>query len=615
MTNESFNRIGVLAKDGICRPFDEKASGFTRSESICCIFLQKMKDSKRVYADVVYTKTNNDGFKKEGSTLPSKIMQQKLMNEFYDDIDFDTNLVSYVEAHATGTKLGDPEEASAIDEVFCKNRSTPLLVGSIKSNMGHAESAAGVASMAKIILAFESSQIAPNINIDKPRSDVEAFRDERMEVVREKANFVGDYIAMNSFGLGGANAHILFKKNMKEKVNHGIPLDNLPRLVLWSGRTETAVNAIFDDLENRALDGEYVALLHNSQRQTSSANTYRGYASFLHNDSIGKAVCLHKDILHFSDEKRPIVWVYSGIGSQWLQMGSDLMKIPIFADAIERCHNALSVHGLNLKEIITSKKKETFESVLNSYVGIIAIEIALTDVLKAIGMAPDYIIGHSVGELGCAYADGCLSVEEAILAAHARGVASNESSLIDGAMAAIGLNHRQIKKILPGDIDIACHNGIDSTTISGPAESVRDFVEKLKDENVFAKEVACSGIPLHSRYITKMGEKLHEKLENVIKSTKNRSDKWLSSTYIKGQWDLDEAQKPSAQYFTRNLLNPVLFEEVCELLPKNALTIEVSPHALLKSILRKNLKDGIHQSLTQRLNLDGTLFLLECIGK
>lgn len=97
-----FHRIGVLSDDGFCRPFDENASGFARSESICAIFLQKMKDAKRVYASVVYSKTNNDGFKKEGHTLPSKVMQQKLMEEFYRDIDFDIKRVNYIEAHATG---------------------------------------------------------------------------------------------------------------------------------------------------------------------------------------------------------------------------------------------------------------------------------------------------------------------------------------------------------------------------------------------------------------------------------------------------------------------------------------------------------------------------------
>lgn len=607
-----FDRIGVLAPDGICRPFDENACGFARSESVCAIFLQKQKDAKRIYAQVVYTKTNNDGFK-TGSSLPSKIMQQKLMDEFYTDINFDAGQVNYVEAHATGTKLGDPQEADAIDEIFCKNRKNPLLIGSVKSNVGHTESAAGTVSMAKVILAFETGKIAPNIHITSPRSDIAAFGEGRMKVVTEVTDFTGDYISMNSFGLGGANAHLLFKKNAKEKVLQKVDVD-LPRLVLWSGRTEAAVNAIFDDIQQRPIDPEHFALLHNSQLATSPSNNYRGFASFINDDETGKAKFVHKQIQHFNDEKRPIVFVYTGMGCQWIEMGKDLMKVPIFSGVIEKCHEVLLPMGLNIKEIITKNDEKVFSNVLYSYVGIIAIEIALTDILKATGISPDFIVGHSVGELGCAYADGCLTLEETILAAYARGIASNESKLVDGAMAAIGLNHREVKQIVPDDVDVACHNGVESTTISGPAQSVRNVVEKLREENIFAKEVACSGIPLHSRYITEMGEKLLEKLEAVILSPNKRSEKWLSSTYPDSEWNLHESQFASANYFTKNLLNPVHFEEVCDMLPSNSITIEIAPHALLKSILKKNLKKGVHLSLTKRENPNGTLFLLEAIG-
>jgi fatty acid synthase, animal type len=126
-----------LATDGISRPFDQHASGFVRSETVCAFFLQHLKDSKRVYSKLLYTKVNNDGFKKEGGSFPSRIMQQKLMDEFFLQSKIDPNCVNFVEAHATGTAKGDPEEVAAIDAVFCKNkmRSKPLPIGSVKSNM------------------------------------------------------------------------------------------------------------------------------------------------------------------------------------------------------------------------------------------------------------------------------------------------------------------------------------------------------------------------------------------------------------------------------------------------------------------------------------------------
>lgn len=296
-------------------------------------------------------------------------------------------------------------------------------------------------------------------------------------------------------------------------------------------------------------------------------------------------------------------------------MGTDLMKLPTFAERIDFCHNILSPKGINLKEIITSDNKNNFENVLNSYVGIVAIEMALTDVLKALGLEPDFIIGHSVGELGCAYCDGCLSAEETILAAYARGQSNNESKTILGGMAAVGMSHKDLIKILPKDMDVACHNAADSSTISGPALSVKAFVSELSSKNVFAKEISCSGVPLHSRYIKDMGDNLMKKLKTIIKNPKKRSAKWISSTFIAEKWTSDEAKFSGVEYHTKNLLNPVLFEEVLDMLPKDALTIEIAPHGLLNPILKRSMKEGNHFSLTQRDDKNGIDLLTKVLGQ
>lgn len=538
------------------------------------------------------------------------------MDDFYEKVSVDPLKINFVEAHSTGTKLGDPEEVASIDEVFSKNknRSRKLIIGSVKSNMGHSEAASGMSSIAKVLIALENRKFAPNIHLTSPRNDIEAFAEGRIKVATEIEPLEGEYIALNSFGLGGSNSHALLRGNTKVKLNFGIPDDNLGRMVLWSGRTESAINAIFNDITEHPLDAEYIALLQNTQTVTTGANTYRGYGMFINDTALSKAVCVKSNIQYFNGTRRPIVFVYSGIGSQWIEMGRDLMNIPIFALSIEHCHNVLIDKGIDLKKIITTTDKDIFSNVMNSYVGIVAIEIALTNILKALGVVPDYIIGHSVGELSCAYADGCLTVEETIIAAHARGEASCQQS-INGAMAAVGLNFMDLEKILPEDVDIACHNGDDSTTISGPIESIEKVVNKLKEGKIFAKTVASSGIALHSRYIIEMGEKLREKLQTIIKDPKKRSEKWVSSTYSEDMWNEQEASYSSAEYYTKNLLNPVLFLEVCEKLPKNSLTIEIAPHGLLKAILKRNLRDGIHASLTQRGCDNGVAFLMESFGR
>lgn len=143
-----------MSPDGRCKVFDTDADGYARSETIAVVYLQKAKDAKRIYASVVYGKTNCDGYKKQGITFPSSEMQGVLMRECYSDCGLSPSCLSYLECHGTGSKIGDPEEIFAIDSVFGKDRNTPLLIGSVKSNLGHSEPASGLCQVAKVRSGF-----------------------------------------------------------------------------------------------------------------------------------------------------------------------------------------------------------------------------------------------------------------------------------------------------------------------------------------------------------------------------------------------------------------------------------------------------------------------------
>ena len=145
-----FVSSGVLSSDGYCRPFDSAANGYSRSETIAVVYLQKAKNAKRIYAICPHIKLNNDGYKEEGITYPSSQMQYTLLKEFYEECKIPTSCLDYIEAHATGTKAGDPQEVKAIYNSLCKNRETPLMIGSVKSNLGHSEPASGFNQIAKV---------------------------------------------------------------------------------------------------------------------------------------------------------------------------------------------------------------------------------------------------------------------------------------------------------------------------------------------------------------------------------------------------------------------------------------------------------------------------------
>ncbi|XP_026740412.1 fatty acid synthase-like [Trichoplusia ni] len=609
-----FSRLGVLSPDGRCKSFDNSANGYARSEAIVVCFLQKAKDSRRVYAQLLHAKTNCDGYKEQGITYPAGQIQKQLLREFYEECSIPPSVLEFVEAHGTGTKVGDPEELLAIDEIFCTGRKDPLLIGSIKSNLGHSEPASGLCSIAKMCIAYSTGYIPPNLNYNVPREGVAALAEKRLHVVTEKHPWNRGMSGVNSFGFGGANAHTLLKNVAREKVNNGKPFDDLPRLVCVSGRTESAVAKILDDLESRTVDAELVRLLHAIHDDDIQGHVVRGYT--LLESQPTKSVSLAREIEYFSGVRRPVWFVYSGMGSQWAGMGKELMRIPVFAAAIEKCHKALAPKGINLTKIITEDDPKIYDNILNSFIGIAAIQIGLTDVLKTIGIEPDYIIGHSVGELGCAYADGCFTPEEMILSAYSRGLASIETPFIKGSMAAVGLGYNQIKTMCPPEIEVACHNGPDSSTISGPADVMKSFVAKLTAQGIFAKEVPCSNIAYHSRYISEAGPTLLKYLKQVITSPKARSEKWVSTSVPQAQWKDAKAELSSAEYHTNNLLSPVLFEETARLIHHNAITIEIAPHGLLQAILRRSLKkDVINIALTQRNHKDNVQVLFTAFGK
>ncbi|XP_024885303.1 fatty acid synthase [Temnothorax curvispinosus] len=607
-----FARLGVLSPDGRSKAFDADADGYARSETISVIYLQKAKNAKRIYATVVYGKTNCDGYKEQGITFPSSLMQGNLLKECYEDCGLSPNNLSYLECHGTGTKVGDPEELNAIEKVICKERTAPLLIGSVKSNMGHPEPASGLCQVIKVIIAMETGIIPPNLHYNRPREGLKALEDGRLKVVTEQTPWDGGYVGINSFGFGGANCHVVLKSYSKKKINNGAPSDDLPRLVTVSGRTEDSIKVFLSDIERHPVDIEYIRLLHDIHSEDIQGHLYRGYTI------VGSKKTEHipKETENYLGTTRPIWFVFSGMGSQWPGMGIDLLRFPVFAEAVRKCDAVLRPRGVDIIDILTNKDKSTFDNILNSFVGIAAVQIGLVDLLTSVGIVPDNIIGHSVGELGCAYADGCFTAEQMILSAYSRGLASIETKVIFGSMAAVGLGYEDIKDMCPPDIEVACHNAADSSTISGPAESMKEFVAQLQAKQIFAKEVPCSNIPYHSRYIAPAGPKLLGYLSEVIPQPKPRSRKWVSSSVPRNNWSTPSAKFSSAEYHTNNLLSPVLFEETSRMIPKDAVTIEIAPHGLLQAILRRSLGPGVTNiALTQRGHRDNVEVFLQAIGK
>ncbi|KAM4664019.1 fatty acid synthase [Discoglossus pictus] len=606
-TSVQFMKLGMLSPDGTCKSFDASGNGYCRSEAAVSILVTKRSAAKRVYATIVNAGTNTDGYKEQGVTFPSGEIQQQLLNALYREAGIPTCDVEYVEAHGTGTKVGDPQEVNGIASVFCSSDRDPLLIGSTKSNMGHPEPASGLAALAKVILSLEHGVWAPNLHYKNPNTDIPALQDGRIKVVTEPIKINGGIVGINSFGFGGSNVHVILRPNEKKTVDP-VVLEH-PRLVQICGRTQEAVESLIEQTRQLPVDNTFVNLVNDISGIAPSAMPYRGYTLVGTESDI-------KEVQQNHASGRPLWYICSGMGTQWKGMGHSLMNLDMFRQSILRSDEALKGTGLKVSELLLNADDSTFEDTIHAFVGLAAIQIAQIDMLKEMNLHPDGIIGHSVGELACGYADSSLSHSEAILAAYWRGRCIKEAKLPPGGMAAVGLTWEECKIQCPQGVVPACHNSEDTVTISGPQDSVRDFVAKLKNDGVFAKEVQSAGVAFHSYYMASIAPSLLSALKKVITTPKSRSSRWISTSIPESQWNSDLAQLSSAEYHVNNLVSPVLFQEGLQSIPENAIVLEIAPHALLQAILRRSLKStNTILPLMKKGHSNNLEFFLTNIGK
>ncbi|XP_042524650.1 fatty acid synthase [Dipodomys spectabilis] len=606
-TSVQFMKLGMLSPEGTCKSFDAEGNGYCRSEAVVAMLLLKKSLARRVYATILNAGTNTDGFKEQGVTFPSGEVQEQLLRSMYLPAGLDPKALEYIEAHGTGTKVGDPQELNGIDEALCSSRKDPLLIGSTKSNMGHPEPASGLAALAKVLLSLEHGLWAPNLHFHNPNPAIPALRDGRLQVVDRPLPVRGGLVSINSFGFGGCNVHVILQPNT-QRPPEPAPHAALPRLLQASGRTPEAVQSLLDQGRRHSQDLAFLSMLNDIAATAPTAMPFRGYAVLGVEGG-------NQEVQQVSTGRRPLWFICSGMGTQWRGMGLSLMRLDSFRDSILRSDEALKPLGVKVSELL-SNQDNSFDDIVHAFVSLTAIQIALIDLLTSVGLKPDGIIGHSLGEVACGYADGCLSQEEAVLCAYWRGQCIKEAKLPSGSMAAVGLSWEECKRSCPPGVVPACHNSEDTVTISGPQASVSKFVEQLKQDGVFAKEVRTGGIAFHSYYMESIAPTLLQALKKVIRSPRPRSARWLSTSIPEAQWGSSLAQTSSAEYNVNNLVSPVLFQEALRHIPEHAVVLEIASHALLQAVLKRGVKTSCTIiPLMKKDHRDNLEFLLTNLGK
>ncbi|EHH58444.1 hypothetical protein EGM_08298, partial [Macaca fascicularis] len=562
-------------------------NGYCRSEGVVAVLLTKKSLARRVYATILNAGTNTDGCKEQSLYQSAGVAPESF---------------EYIEAHGTGTKVGDPQELNGIARALCATRQEPLLVGSTKSNMGHPEPVSGLAALAKVLLSLEHGLWAPNLHFHSPHPEIPALLDGRLQVVAQPLPVRGGNVGINSFGFGGSNVHVILRPHTQPPPAPA-PHASLPRLLRASGRTPEAVQELLEQGLQHSQELAFLSMLNDIAAIPTTAMPFRGYA-VLGGEHSGP------EVQQVPAGERPLWFICSGMGTQWRGMGLSLMRLDRFRDSILRSDEAVKPFGLKVSQLLLSMDESTFDDIVHAFVSLTAIQIGLIDLLSCMGLRPDGIIGHSLGEVACGYAAGCLSQEEAVLAAYWRGQCIKEAHLPPGAMAAVGLSWEECKQRCPPGVVPACHNSKDTVTISGPQASVFEFMEQLRKEGVFAKEVRTGGMAFHSYFMEAIAPPLLQALKKVIREPKPRSARWLSTSIPEAQWHSSLARTSSAEYNVNNLVSPVLFQEALCHVPEHAVVLEVAPHALLQvgpAWMKKDHRDNLEFFLTGigRLHLSG----------
>ena len=546
----SFGELGVISPTGAIHAFSDDADGFVRADAAGVLVLKRLSDAQksgdRILAVLRGSATNSDGHS-NGLTAPNPDAQVDVLRRAYADAGIDPASVDYIEAHGTGTILGDPIEASALGKVLGPGRTaaTPTLLGSVKSNIGHSESAAGVVGVIKVIEAMRHGVIPPSVNFTEPNRFID-FDAEHLEVVedpREWPEYSGRKIAgVSGFGFGGTNAHVVISdyrpdldgathfdepqlpghdlaellaqspQQRQADDSYQPPLVALPISGMMPSRRRAAAAHMADFLEatapgvtgnDPAVDQDFLLEV---ARELAARNHGRSRAVVLAR-TVDEAVRRLRQVAEgissvgseSADSPSVIgpVFVYSGFGSQHRLMAKDLLAAsPVFAQRLAQLDEIVQFEGgWSVLELIADDER-TYDTE-TAQVAITAIQIALTDLLAHAGIRPAGVMGMSMGEIAAAYAAGGLTDRDAmVIATHrARLMGEGEASLTEetqGAMAVVELSAEEIAQ-LDGAIEPAVYAGPGMTTVGGPRAEVLDLVAQLEADGKFARALDVKG--------------------------------------------------------------------------------------------------------------------------
>ncbi|PVH93281.1 ketoacyl-synt-domain-containing protein [Periconia macrospinosa] len=645
------SNLNMLSKDNRSYSFDSRANGYARGEGIAVMLVKRLDDAIRdgniIRAVIRATGANEDG-RTPGITQPSQAAQQLLIEQTYRKAGLSKSLTRYCEAHGTGTPLGDPLESTAIGNCFRDFRSDaePMLLGSVKSNIGHTEGASGLAGVIKAVFALENGIIPPNADFREinPRIDTHHLR---VKIPTEPTPWPTPGLrraSINSFGYGGANCHIVVddaynfmrlrgidgKHNTAARPNEAyIPQiesttdttssEITPKLVVLSTSDEAGVERLVTSygpyLSKKIFGGVADDAFFNSLVYTLDSHRSRlphrvSMVAHSAEDLMELGSALPTPIKARSSALK-LGFVFTGQGAQWNAMGRELLSYPIYRESIEEATAHLNLLGCPWSakdELMRSKETSKIDDPEYSQTLCTVVQVALVDLLDRINITPIAVVGHSSGEIGAAYAGRYISRQTAWKVAYQRGVLASKLTKSTehgaGAMMAVGLAEEEvlpfISEVLAQEqasigLRVACVNSPKNTTVAGD-EHLIDVLNALlnaQDTGIFARKLRVQ-VAYHSPQMQAVAKDYLESLGSMLKGPPTTETIPMISSVTGKLVASKEVCNPS--YWVDNMVSPVLFSpavmEMCGTGSDVDRLVEIGPHSALEGPLREILKSS-----------------------